>query len=507
VARQAVYPVIAVKLVHGNMPHITSFEAVRELGKFLAGAGYDLAHIAGELDLGDLPHGNGKNRQILLYKTEGRTPLHLLARLFYAGEPVETGVCRFVLSDAILSALLETALVEEHEDRLQPLCTLIPFRNRIIACDGPARRKGHSDVVLGPSASTDLLSRFSIHSPSVATLDFGTGCGFLALEAAAYSDSVVATDINPRAISFTGFNAALNDIRNLTAIGGDFLAPVTGRRFTRILANPPFFLTPVRHYTYSDSPMELDGFCRQLAREAPQFLEEGGFFQMTAEWVQIKGQSWQARLREWTDAVPCDVMVISTAQYSPVQYTEIRVGETYDLMGAIPDGTVEQRMAYFRDRSVELIAGGVITMRRRTGANWFVTLPCQSSGFVGPAILRRFEALDYVASRSETEILQSYYRVADGVELQEKKLLGAGGWLVDSIRMNSLSGLGDTLRLDEIVARFIPLFDGGRTVEQVADLVSGELSWAPDLAHQRSVALTRRLLQSGFLMECPKGCA
>lgn len=496
---------IVATLVRENMPHIPSFEAVRELGKFLAGAGYDLAHIGGELDLGDLPHGNGKNRQILLYKTGGKTALHFLARLFHAGEPVETEVCLGVLSKGIVSILLETGLVEDREGRLQPLCTLIPFRNRIIACDGPVRRKGRGDIVLGPSASTDLLSRFSVGGPSAATLDFGTGCGFLALQAAVYSETVVATDINPRAISFTEFNAALNDVRNVTVIAGDFLTPVAGRRFTRIVANPPFFLTPVRRYTYSDSPMELDGFCRQLAKEAPQYLEEGGFFQMTAEWVQIKGQPWQARLKEWMDAVPCDVMAISTAQYSPVHYTEARVAETYDLMGAVPDGTVEERMAYFRERDVELIVGGVITMRKRSGANWFVTLPCEPVGFLGAAITGRFEALDYVASHSETEILQSRYRVAEGVELQTRKVLGRDGWHEDSTRMNSLSGLGDTLRLDGVVASFIPLFDGTRTTAEVADLVAAELSWPIDVAHQRSIVLTRRLLQSGFLRECPTG--
>ncbi|HWF45944.1 MAG TPA: hypothetical protein VG168_02975, partial [Bryobacteraceae bacterium] len=111
-------------------------------------------HIGGDLDLGDLPHGNGKNRQMLRYKTGGGTALHLLARLFHAGEPVETEVCRGVLSSDIISTLVATGLAEERGGQLEPVCTLIPFRNLIIACDGPAERKGSSHVVLGPSAST-----------------------------------------------------------------------------------------------------------------------------------------------------------------------------------------------------------------------------------------------------------------------------------------------------------------------------------------------------------------
>ena len=394
-------------------------------------------------------------------------------------------------------------MVADCGETLEPVCTLVPFRNRMIACDGPTLRKGSGVVVLGPSASTDLISRFSVGGPSATTLDFGTGSGFLALEAAIYSDFVVATDINPRAISFTNFNAALNDVRNIKAIAGDFLTPVAGHEFTRIIANPPFFLTPVRRYTYSDSPMELDGFCRLLAREAPRHLAEGGFFQMTAEWVQVKGQAWPTRLQEWIDGVHCDVMVISTAQYSPIHYTETRAAETYDLTGTIADDVIDQRMAYFGERNVELIVSGVITMRKRSGATWFVTVPCESSGFRGPAILQRIAALDYLASHSEEDILHSRYRVADGVELLERKTLGSDGWKVDSTRMNSSSGLGDIVRLDGVVARFIPLFDGKRTVAQVAELVSAELSWPVEVAHHRSIALTRRLLQGGFLTVSP----
>jgi methylase of polypeptide subunit release factors len=478
---------------------VSSWEAVRELGKFLAGAGYDFAHIGGELDLGDLPHGNGKNRQTLRYKTRGATPLHALAALFYAGEAVDTRHCRETLPNDVVGTFIETGMVEELGGALHPVCTLIPFRNRIIACDGGALRKGSGAVVLGPSASTDLVSRFSVRGPSAATLDFGTGSGFLALEAAVYSESVVATDVNPRAISFANFNAALNDVRNMTAIEGDALTPVEGREFTRIIANPPFFLTPVRQYTYSDSPMELDGFCRMLAREAPRHLTEGGFFQMTAEWVEIKGQPWPARLKQWMEGVPCDVMAISTAQYTPTHYTEMRLAESYDLTGTIPEGAMEQRMAYFEERNVEVIVGGVITMRKRSGPNWFVVLPCESSGFRGAAIIRRFAALDYLSSHSEADILNSHYRVADGVELLERKVIGPNGWVTDATRMNNSSGLGDTLRLDEAVTKFIPLFDGKRTVAEIADLVLASLSWPVEVAHQRSIALTRRLLQSGFL--------
>ena len=35
--------------------------------------------------------------------------------------------------------------------------------------------------------------------------------------------------------------------------------------------------------------MELDQYCRRVAREAPAHLKEGGYLQMVCEWVQIGG--------------------------------------------------------------------------------------------------------------------------------------------------------------------------------------------------------------------------
>ena len=81
-------------------------------------------------------------------------------------------------------------------------------------------------------------------------------------------------------MNFAGFNAALNGLSNVSFLYGDRFEPLAGQQYDLIVSNPPFFLAPVSGLLCCDNSMELDGFVESLARGAPQFLEEGGVFQM-----------------------------------------------------------------------------------------------------------------------------------------------------------------------------------------------------------------------------------
>src|SRR5262249_44313091 len=142
------------------------------------------------------------------------------------------------------------------------------------------------------------------------TLDLGTGCGLQALEAATHSGVVVATDLNARAIEFASFSARLSGVENVEFAAGDAFEPVRGRKFDLIVANPAFFITPSKDHMFCDNNMDLDQFCRRLAREAPLHLNEGGYFQMICEWAQIEGETWQDRVTEWLQGRGCDAWVI-----------------------------------------------------------------------------------------------------------------------------------------------------------------------------------------------------
>jgi hypothetical protein len=118
---------------------------------------------------------------------------------------------------------------------------------------------------------------------------------------------------------------------------------VAGQPFNRIVANPPFFLTPGKIYTYCDSPMELDGFTARLARESSAYLEEGGFYQMICEWVEIECAPWEERLREWTAQSACDVLVLIAPRVTPLAYAEKRTHESRLMQSGSPEHSFSDR--------------------------------------------------------------------------------------------------------------------------------------------------------------------
>ena len=183
-------------------------------------------------------------------------------------------------------------------------------------------------MVLWPNPTSKLLSRFAVSNHSRATLDLGTGSGILSLAVSRYSDCVVATDLNTRAVACARFNARLNGIENIEVLDGDCFAPVDGRKFDLILSNPPFFITPGTDYLFCNNPMDLDGLCRRLVKEGPEHLNEGGYMQMLCEWAQIKGQPWEERVAEWLQDSGCDAWVMKGITQDPEEYAQHRIRET-----------------------------------------------------------------------------------------------------------------------------------------------------------------------------------
>ena len=483
------------------MLSIPSFDSVRSIGQFLHDSNYNAPALSGTFGLEHGLHSNLDNLEALLYKTQGDSPLAVLARLFFVAVPVETSLLTRVVPQDVLSNALACRLLKQDNGQFRPSAIILPFSHLLLAADTAQGHGADANRVMGASASTKLISNFTLREPVSTLLDIGTGGGVLGLEAAAYSRDVVGIDINERAIELARFNAALNGISNIEFAAGDAFAPVAGRRFDRIIANPPFFITSAKKFTYSDSPIELDGFSRLLAKEAPQYLEEGGFFQMLCEWVQIEGQPWTARLQEWTEGSGCDAMVIQGPQQTPVDYAEKRFGEAQQLYPKDIITPVTERLAFFKQAKVEKIIGGLVFMRKRQGANWFSTLVTTiGSGSPGPAIRDRFESVTFAGTHSPADLLNVRLRLADDAGIDERKVLDTDGrWKVVSAELTKGEGFRDKLGLDSVVAGFVGLFDGSRTVAEIAGAASNSLGWPEEEARSRCLSLARRLLQSSFV--------
>lgn len=249
---------------------------------------------------------------------------------------------------------------------------LTHFGGLLLACDSRCRVEASpGDLVLGVNPTTQLLARCNMLRSGGKALDLGTGCGTLALAAASIAVCVVGMDINQRALNFGRMNADLNGVGNVSFLQGDRFEPVAGRRFDSIICNPPFFLALSRVSSTATMATELDQFVESLTRSAPQFLEEGGVFQMLCKWVELESETWEQRLRSWFEQSGCDVHIWRGYEFSPAEYARKRALEQAQLDSEVAAGSFGERISYLAERRVKGIFGGLISMRRRSGQNWF----------------------------------------------------------------------------------------------------------------------------------------
>lgn len=146
--------------------------------------------------------------------------------------------------------------------------------------------------VLVPRPETELLVEFALRhlardSPA-RVLDLGTGSGAIALAVASERPAaqVEAVDASQHALAIASANARRLGLPRVAFHHGDWYAPLGGRRFDLVLANPPYIADADPHLREGDLRFEprgalasgADGLdaIRRIAAGAPTHLAAGG---------------------------------------------------------------------------------------------------------------------------------------------------------------------------------------------------------------------------------------
>lgn len=349
---------------------------------------------------------------------------------------------------------------------------------RLFADDPRAR--GRFDDVPGPGPSSDVVARLTVKRPAARALDLGCGGGYLSLLMARFSEQVVGTDFNPRALEVARINARWNQVPNVEFRTGDLFNPVSGMVFDLVVSNPPFVISPDHDYIYRDGGGDPGSICDRIMADLPIFLAEGSFATIQCHWPVRSGEVWWSRPASWLENTDCDLWLISYGMQPPAAYARTwlanaRPGE------AVPSGDLSRWLEWYSAQSIDHIAAGVLVLRKRTsGSNWAraIVAPRQPAGDCSPHLLRIFDAHDQLTSDDSPDaLLDLPLGLPRGCRLTLEESASSGE--VDRVRCEP--DIGFSISLSGPSLTLLESLDGKRTPRSLLHADGSNSSLTADL--------------------------
>ena len=426
------------------------------------------------------------------------SPFSVCIALFWSGTPMPAAKVESALAPLRLPDLERLGLVELRDGLAQPLCLIRPAEGLLIASDLPA---AHTDCVLGFVPASETLARLTVRRPAGRALDLGTGCGVQSLLLAQNSDTVDATDVNPRALAFARFNAELNGAGNVRCLEGSWFAPVEDKQFDTIACNPPYVISPDATYTFRDGGLPRDGVSRMVVGEAGRHLAVGGFATVLCNWVY--DDAWADPLRSWVADTGCDALLLHYSTVDPAAYA---ARWNMELSARSPEDyqtTVSRWTDYFEAEGIRHIGLGAVILRRRHGTTPWVrclemaTGPsCQSSDH----ILRLFDAADFLESDRGRHFFKAAYRLADGHRVDQTLNFADGAYLVRPAVFRCLPGMGLEARVDARALEVLLECDGERSMDDLVKEAAHRRGESVDDVKEFVEEAGRQLVERGFMI-------
>lgn len=486
-------------------------EVAPVVAAFIRNAGYTEERLK-HLELTKTPWRDSSARYLLSHRVNPASPLNVLIRLYFFGESIPWAEVISVFSETVSDQMATLGMISRANGLCVPECMLVHYSDLLLACDSVrhARAGYPEDLVLGVNRPTQILASCILPALNVENaLDLGTGCGTLGLAMAAHAKRVIGSDINQRALDFAAFNAVLNNKPNFEVRQGDRFEPVKSEQFDLIVSNPPFFLTRSSKILFTDNPFRLDSFVESLVRQAPGLLNEGGYFQMLCETVELEDQPWRERIQSWFGGSSCDVLVLKDYEIAPADYTLLRAAESASLQGPATEDDVAEHMKYFTDQGVKKIYGGLVTVRRSRywpdgkpkSRNWFVV---EETGGkpktpVGDLILERFANEDILSPQNDSRLLTAKPRLSRDVALVRESLQQDRAWKDRIIYLERRADLPRKLGFDAQLAEIVGRWDGTQDLDFHASAFASRNNLPKNQVVPNFLAFARKLASLGLI--------
>jgi SAM-dependent methyltransferase len=487
---------------------------LREVGAALARVGYSAAGLRRVLAVPgtDIPFAA---TDIVGYQhrlSVAAGPLATVATVFCLGQACPTDQVAAALGRPALDALSAARAVTEESGEIRALVRILPHGELLVASD---RRPGGGTPagplhVTGINAPATLLASLTVRQPGARVLDLGTGNGIQALLAAAHAATVVATDVNPRALAFGRFNAALNGIDGIEFRLGSWFEPVAGQRFDLVVSNPPYVISPQNDLVYRDSGDEPGALCGRLVRDVPEYLTSEGFSTFLVSWP-LRGRPgassagtsatedpWWAVPASWLgpDSV---AWVLMMRREDPLTHATqwnlpLATGRPADRLRDYR-AAVDRWAAYLAERAIDGIGYGAVIQRRRAGAGRLIRADeaRSGSGSAGPHIQRVFAAADALGGDPERTVSIRGCAVPAEARLDSTLVPTSAGWVQGAAQLGLAEGVGIRADLDPVMTEVLLTVTGGAGVDDAAAAVAARMDLSAADA-DRLAADARRML-------------
>lgn len=431
--------------------------------------------------------------------TRDGSPLATLVRLFLLGLVVPRRQAEAALP---LAAGTELGLVGLDGDEVRAALDVRPYGSDgwWVVSDlgtglvGAPRRALRADHVLGVGAATATLAGLLVPAAApegAAALDLGTGSGALALSLAAGGARVTGTDVNPRALRLAGLTAALSGTA-FDLVEGSLYEPVEGRRFAAVVSNPPFVVSPQLRFAYRDSGLPGDELCRRVVAGAPGVLEVGGWCQLLANWLHVRGEDWRERVGGWLPP-GCAAWVVQREVMDPAAYAEAWLRDTGDVDGAGYPDLLGGWLDYLDEQRVDGIGMGWVALRR-TDADETPVLeewPFPVAAHLGPEIAATLARREWLR-RDDAALRSARLRLAGDVTQEQHGRPGAEH--PDTIVLRRAGGLRRAREVGTAEAALAGACDAGLPLDALLAAVAEVTGESADL-----LPAVRALVADGFL--------
>jgi hypothetical protein len=489
----------------------TTAEAERLRGCFRAAA-YEEAAVCERLGIGSIVAVEPLHVPLYLRRLEPPDPQGALIRLFLLQREVSAVELRAAFSAEDVGLLVELGLAEGRGEMLAPLIDLYPYGEDWLATDrsdraGEGSACGPVDAVMPLNMSSHTLAQIVLPVRVESVLDVGTGCGVHAIRAARRAVRVVATDLNPRALRFAAFNAALNGVTNIEFREGDLWDPVRGERFDQIVANPAFSLSGETEFLFRDGGARGDRMTRALLAGAVEHLREGGVAQVIGEFPTIGGRGFEEWVEEWVGDAPCDRLLLRFGAMEPLEYGVAYAHQAFEQRPAEYEAKLGARLKDFAALGIQDVVLGAVLLRSWNeaagrGACWAArrVLPAPEQ-FVGGALIDLIGALDrWESEDAPRELWEGAPRMAPELTLTETRVWKGDRWEEGEVRISAAGNpFCHDLQLSGPARELLTLCDGTRRGSEIAAAFADGYQLAEEEAAETALAFLKELVEQGLV--------